>query len=380
MKKAIVFGQEGMNAIGLVQSLGREGVFVLSVLVGSESLIIKHSKYSGKIFFVPDFDEAINLLLEECVFDEPVPIFPAGDGAAVFLEKNRERLQGAFVFEYIKGSKDIAYCMNKLNQVKLAKEYGFNVPLSIRMTKGDKVPTVMKYPCIVKPLVSCEGDKRDIFIANNSAQLVEILNEKLQFTTDVIVQQRINRDYDYNMIGCSCDNGDVIIPLSIRAIKFNRNVQDAKTVCLVEPLDPMIKTEVERMQRLMRDIGYVGLFAVECMHNIDDDLIYFTEINFRNDGLNSFIVKCGVNLPYLHYLDLMNLPLKEYTPTTKQKKYICEASHISAIKRRSITIWEWMKDLKGVNGFLYYYADDKRPFFYQFINPFIFLFRKRRKS
>lgn len=379
MERAIVFGQEGVNAVGLVQSLGREGVFVISVLVGKRSSIIRHSRYSGEIYFVPDFDAGLDLMLAKCVFDEPVVIFPAGDGAAVFLDKNRGKLQQGFVFEYIKGSKDIAFCMNKLNQVQLARDHGFNVPYSVRLVKGDEVPVDMVYPCIVKPLVSCEGDKRDILIACDSKQLSTILKERLQYTTEVIVQQRINRDYDYNMVGCACANGDVHIPLSIRAIKFNHKVQDAKTVCIVEPLDTKIDSDVKKMKNLMRDLGYVGLFAVECMHNLDDDKIYFTEINFRNDGLNSFIVNSGVNLPYLHYMDLHNLPLKDYVPLEKSKKYIWEANHLSALKRRSITIWEWLRDLIGVNGFLYYFKDDKGPFYYQFINPILslLLFWKR---
>ena len=128
MRRAIVFGQEGVNAVGLVQSLGREGVFVISVLMGERSSIIRHSRYSGMIYFVHDFEEALDLMLEKCVFEEPVVVFPAGDGAAVFLENNREKLQGNFVFEYTKGPHSIAFCMNKMNQVRFAQEHGFNVP------------------------------------------------------------------------------------------------------------------------------------------------------------------------------------------------------------------------------------------------------------
>ena len=370
MKRAIVFGPGGVNALGLVQSLGREGVFVTCVLI-NRSPIIEHSRYCGLMYTTADFDSAIECILQKCVFETKTVIFPSGDGAAVVLEQNRQRLNEHFVFESVKQGNSIAYYMNKLVQVNLAQEHGFNVPFSIQLTKGDKAPKELPYPCIVKPLVSCEGDKRDIMIAQNQEQLNDIMNHQLLYTNEVIVQQRIDRDYDYNMVGCSCSNGDVHIPLSIRATKFNHKVQDAKTVCYVEPLDEKISIEVEKMKRLMRDMGYVGLFAIECMHNRIDDKIYFTEINLRNDGLNSFIVKSGVNLPYLHYLDLLNKPSKDYTPLAKSRKYIWEANHISALKRHSISIWEWLRDLMGVKGFLYYYKDDKRPFYYQFIGALL---------
>lgn len=370
MKKAIVFGPGGVNALGLVQSLGREGIYVICVLTNT-SRIIEHSRYCSMMYTVPDFESAVECVLQKCVCEEMTAIFPSGDGAAVVLDQNRERLKENFVFESIKQGKSIAYYMNKLVQVKLAYKHGFNIPFSMQLSKGDNAPADFPYPCIVKPLVSCEGDKRDIMIARDKEELANILNHQLLFTTEVIVQQHIDRDFDYNMVGCSCGNGVVHIPLSIRATKFNHKVQDAKTVCYVEPLDERISNEVEKMKSLMSDIGYVGLFAVECMHNRNDDKIYFTEINLRNDGLNSFIVNSGVNLPYLHYLDMHNLPTKDYVPITKSKKYIWEANHISALKRHSISIWEWLKDLIGVNGFLYYYKDDKGPFYYQFLGALI---------
>ena len=370
MNRAIVFGSGGVNALGLVQSLGREGLFVICVLI-NKCPVIEHSRYTGTVYTVNDFESAVDCLLYKCVSEEPTAVFPSGDGAAVALDNNRARLQPYFVFEEVQRGGSIVYYMNKLIQVDLAKKHGFNVPFSIRLSKGDDVPKELSYPCIVKPLVSCEGDKRDIMIAQDKAQLTDILKNQLLYTTDVIVQQRIDRDYDYNMVGCSCSDGRVHIPLSIRATKFNQKVQDAKTVCFVEPLDDRIRVEVEKMKDLICDIGYIGLFAVECMHNRVDDKIYFTEINLRNDGLNSFIVKSGVNLPYIHYLDLLSLPIKKYNPLFKSKKYIWEGNHLSALKRRSISFWEWLTDLIGVKGFLYYFKDDKWPFYYQFIEKLL---------
>ena len=328
MKRAIVFGPGGVNALGLVQSLGREGVAVTCVLVG-KCPVVEHSCYIDTVYIVPDLESALDCVLNKCVFKERVVIFPSGDGAAVALELNRERLQDHFAFENVRTINSIAYYMNKLIQVDLAQKHGFNVPFSVRLSKGDNAPEELPYPCIVKPLVSCEGDKRDILIACDKNQLTNVLKKQLLYTTDVIVQQLIDRDYDYNMVGCSFSNGDVFIPLSIRATKFNHKVQDAKTVCFVEPLDDRISHEVEKMKKLIQDIGYVGLFAVECMQ------------------------------------------LKKYIPFNKSRKYIWEANHLSALKRHSISIWEWLTDLIGVNGFLFYYKDDKLPFYYQFIGSLI---------
>jgi len=382
MRRAIVIGGEGINALGLVQSLGREGVHVISILISDRSVLIRHSKYSGEIILADNIDSAINMMIERCTFEEPVPVFPAGDREAMALDKNRDRLEGHFLYEKMNGADSITHYMDKGRQIELARQYGFHVPLSIHLKKGMDAPAEMIYPCIVKPLVSCEGDKRDILIAGSRDQLDEILKKNLSFTSEVIVQQYIDKDYEYDMMGCSFMDGEVFVPLSDRMVKFNHLQQDTSTVSYIEPLDPAIAVEVEKIKQLMQGIGYVGLFSVEFMHSRQDNKIYFTEINFRNDGENSFIVHCGVNLPYLHYLDLTKRPRKVYIPVNESKKFIWEAIHFSGLYRHDISFREWLGDLKGVDGFLCYYKDDKRPFYYQFVNSILerFKFFKRLLS
>ena len=173
------------------------------------------------------------------------------------------------------------------------------------------------------------------------------------------------------MMGCAFKDGHVYIPLTDRPVKFNHKLQETSYINYIEPVTGEIAVEVEKIKTLMNEVGYVGLFSVEFMHDKKDSLIYFTEINFRNDGTNSFIVHGGVNLPYLHYQDLLGLPHKKYTPISESKKYIWEGIHFSNLIRKGISFREWLSDLKGVDGFLYYFKDDKAPFFYQFANKIL---------
>lgn len=128
---------------------------------------------------------------------------------------------------------------------------------------------------------------------------------RVSFSESVIIQQFIDKDYEYDMMGCAYKDGEVYIPLSDRMVKFNRHLQDTSTISYIEPLDAEIAVEAEKIKTLMNEIGYVGLFSVEFMHNKKDGLIYFTEVNIRNDGENAFIVHEGINLPFLHYQDLI---------------------------------------------------------------------------
>ena len=371
MNKAIVIGHDSLNALGLVQSLGREGVDVTAILECEKSELIRHSNYAKEIITVGNFEEAVEVLLTRFAGEEKIPVFPAADGVALTLNQNYERLEKHFLIEHSTGAYTIEQLMNKELQIELAIKHKFNVPYSVCVSKPFYVPETMVYPCIVKPLVSCLGDKRDILIAQNAEELKDILEHRISFSESVIIQQFIQRDYEYCMMGCAFKNGHVYIPLTDRPIKFNHKLHEASTINYIEPIAGEIAVEVEKIKTLMNDVGYVGLFSVEFMHDKSKDIVYFTEINFRNDGTNSFIVHCGVNLPYLHYQDLLDLPHKIYTPISKTKKYIWEGIHFSNLITRGITFREWFSDLKGVDGFLYYFKDDKAPFFYQFVNKIL---------
>lgn len=366
--KVIVFGDDCVNSLGLVQSLGREGVETIAVLKCDKSTLVKASKYANEIYCINDYVEAIDVFLSKFSKEKNVLIIPSGDGPALILERNYKILKNSFIYERILKKGFLGYYMRKDNQIALALEHGFNIPSSVKIKKGDLIPENIPLPCIIKPLISCEGDKRDIRILDNIEEVKNHINNNLQYTDEVLVQQYINKDYEYDIMGCSYRNGEVYIPLSDRMVKFNHKLAETSTVSYIEPLDSNIQVEVKKIEDLMKDIGYVGLFSVEFMHNKKDDKIYFTEINFRNDGENSFIVHGGVNLPYLHYCDMMGLPLKKYTPINKSKKYIWEGVHFSGLIQGDESFMDWIKDLCGCDGFLYYFKDDRKPFFAQFIN------------
>lgn len=370
MKKVIVIGHDAVNALGLIQSLGRENLYVIAVIIGDTSSLIKSSKYVQEIYFLDELQELSQYLIDNFASDDKIPLFPAGDGVALTLDQNYAKLHSYFYYEHAVGDYSIEQLMDKELQIKIAESHDFNVPRSVILHRPFAIPDSIIYPCIVKPLVSCLGDKRDIHITTSEAELSDVLNNRISFSDDVIVQQYINKDYEYDIMGCSFKDGSVYIPLSDRMVKFNRFLQDTSTVSFIEPLDEEISQEVVKIASLMKTVKYYGLFSVEFMHNKNDGKIYFTEINFRNDGENAFIVHNGVNLPFLHYQDLCDLPKKSYIPSRKSRKYIWEGIHFNALIYRQISFWEWLKDLVGVQGFLYYFKDDPKPFFIQFAGKF----------
>ena len=366
--KVIVLGTSHYNTIGMVQCLGDEGLYVIVVVVGSCGLLSK-SVFVKEIYEVESYDNAIIYIADNLVDTEKTVIFPCGDEAALKLDKYYEKLKEHFLFQHSVSSLPISYYMNKNIQVEIANECGIDVPTSHEVNSVKQITLNLDYPIIVKPLVSCEGDKRDICVVKNEAELSCKIKELLEYTPRVIVQQFIkNRDKELNILGCSLNNGSCIIPLSIEKLRIHPKGTGSVSVGLVTPFESQVIDLIPKIERMIQKIGYVGLFSFEFIVDKQKKSIYFIELNLRNDALNPFIFKGGVNLPYLHYLDLTGRKLKEFTAINKPKKMICEPIHMASLHRKTISPFVWLKDILTSSSFMLYHKKDKRLFYQQFVN------------
>lgn len=360
----IVFGNDHINSIGVIQSLGKEGYKSIALLYGNKSGLVKASKYTEYIISAKDPHACVEKLLSNIPkATKKIPIIPCSDMAALTLENNAERLREFFIFEFSLNY-NLKYLYQKELQVKLAQQIGFNVPKSWNLGKTRIIPKDITYPCLIKPLVSCEGAKCDIRVCRTSEELIKNLNS-LKFTQNILLQQYIDRDYEINILGCSLTSSDCVLPAIVN--KLTLYPQLVGHTSFAEVIQLTDKTLAEKIKILIKEIGYVGLFSIEMMHNKDDGKFYFTEINLRNDGLQAFITKFGANLPINHIEDLLGLPL------TKQKEicsgyYISDFHHFLSMLHRETSFLNWLKEIKKSQGFMLYFKEDKKPFFKQYSN------------
>lgn len=377
MKKVvIVFGNDHTNSVGVIQSLGQAGYKSIGLLFGGRSNFVSSSKYTKGVITAKGAQECIEKLLKNIPTNNgKTPIIACCDTAALVLEQNADRLKEYFVFEYATNY-SLEYLSKKENQVRLATESGFNVPKSWNLRDSKRIPIDITYPCILKPLVSCEGAKSDIRVCKTREELEKNLNS-LAYTKNVLLQQYIDRDYEISILGCGLKSGQCVIPVVEN--KLTLYPKDVGLECLanMQPLeDSPIKTSIEA---LIEKTGFVGLFSIEMMHCKDDNKFYFTEINLRNDGAEALVTKYGANLPLNHVENLLDLPL------TKQKVfrpgyYIWDMHHFLSLIHGDISVTTWLKELRMSNGFMLYFKDDKKPFFKQYTNWLLSKFHLRKNE
>jgi len=356
--KIIILGNDHTNTLGLVQTLGRDGYYVIAVVWGAKRGYVKNSRYCRECYSSHTPQDCVELILKLNIDINNIPIIATCDDAACVLEDNRERLSNQFIFEHTKGVYSINELMDKHLQVKLARQAGLKIP----KTWTSEEENEFIYPVIIKPEISHFGAKSDIRICKTYDDYIKEKNS-LKHTTNFVVQQYIERDYEISILGCSLTNGDVYTPCVEN--KLTLYPPEVGLECLAD-MQPLIERSIiDPIASLVKEMGYVGVFSVEMMHCKTDNCYYFTEINLRNDGANSFVYKCGVNLPKMHVRDLKQEPL----PTFKVSNtgfYIWDMHHFMALRSHTISFKQWYQELKKSRGFLTYFKDDKKPFFKQY--------------
>lgn len=365
MKTVIVFGNDHANSVGVIQSLGIAGYQPMALLFGHKTGLVEASKYTAGIVTAKDAQSCIDKLLQiapPCTEKQSkIPIIACCDIAALTLESNAEKLSLHFLFEH-SSNYSLHYLAKKENQVRLAAEVGINVPKSWILRDSKLIPDDVCYPCLIKPLISCEGAKSDIRVCRSREELEHNL-KSLVYTTEVILQEYIERDYEISILGCAHSSGCVIPSVENKLSLYPQNV-GLECLANIQPIDESLKDKIEKLISL---IGYIGLFSVEMMHSKTDGNLYFTEINLRNDGANAMITKYGANLPLNHVEDLLGLSLttfSEYHPGY----YIWDMHHFQSFIHRDIKLSTWIKDIRNSKGFMMYFREDCKPFYKQYSN------------
>ena len=144
MDIAIVLGSKGVNATGLIRSLGMASINV--VYASTYSKI--ESKYVWKYLKLPeDKKKWVNILNNYFDMKKIRPsIFPCDDEMVVWLDENYNKLVKKFILP--SSSIDLKVIADKSVMNKLADEAGLNVP-KYRKVLIKNIPQQVEYPLIL---------------------------------------------------------------------------------------------------------------------------------------------------------------------------------------------------------------------------------------
>lgn len=361
MNKIIVFGNCLQNTVGLVRSLGEVGYMVdlLFEPCQRSDCFIRLSKYVRDIYYLDDINDAIDVLLDKYGEEKEKSIILCGsDHTISLLDQNYDRLKNKFyVFNANAEQGRISKYIEKANTFLLAEECGLTVIKTYVLTKGDKLPSDIIYPCFMKGANSVKSTKADIHICDSHDEVALNMRPGVVY----LVQEYIKKDYELNIIGFSYNHGaHVLLPGAIRKVRESLARQGEYMV--LEDISRFPDLNIDGIKQFVKQIGYEGIFSVEFM--CQGNKYYFLEINLRNDGLGYIYTAAGANYPLLWTLYVKGELTENHINRLdiKMPFYVMHENDIYNLVEGKVSLWQWMKDFHRSDAFLIMNRRDPMPF------------------
>lgn len=368
MGNVIVIGSDHHNTLGVVESLGMVGISPYVIVVSRRkpphSFVLK-SKYCQGKGFMASYDDLIDLLYTNFKKDngERYLVITTNDPAASLLDNHYNELSEFLILPGTGKQGELEYWMDKLHMIELAKAVGMNVPKTMTVKKGETVDDFV-FPCITKSISTLKGAKSNIRICNDLESLNDFLSQQTQYD-EIQVQQFIDKDFEFQFIGCSINGGEEIIIPGRTHIDRPNGYDNTFYLEYVE-IDESFNKVLSQAKDFVRQTRYSGPFSIEFIRD-KSGIDYFLEMNFRNDGNAICVTSSGTNLPYLWYLshfDKDSVQAELAKSTFKPVRLTPFLHYFFNMAQGEVSFGEWLRNNRRTTQFSAYFKDDTAPFWY----------------
>lgn len=359
--EVIIIGGNHHNTLSVIRALGYKGISSLVLLVTDEDKpFVSYSCYIRECMILPSKEDIVPYLQNYAkTLQNKAVILSCADFVTSELDKAFEILKDAYFLPTAKEQGTCNYYMDKAIMADLATKTGVSVPKSWIIKEGHTAKLdEITLPCIIKPLASINGSKDDIQICNNRDELTAYFsgNKNKGF----IIQEYIDKDFEYQLIGCSLNHGEeIIIPGYSKCI---RPCPGTNTGFLEYKPWGDFNCNLTACKEFIKAIGYQGLFSMEYLrdkHGKD----YFMEINMRNDGNGICVTGAGVNLPYIWYQYCIGKDYKEEANHIVNDIFVMpEMDDFMLMLKRKVSYRTWRRDYKRTTTFMEYCPTDPKPY------------------
>ena len=356
----IVVGEEHYNPLGVVRSLGEEGVFPIAILKRGGDPLVSRSRYVGVTHFVDDYAQAAAVLRERYAdLDRRPVVIPCDDAFVRELDRDMNFYLERFIVPNAGGTNRLAPYLEKRVQYELAAKHGLKVAPTWEIS-GGAIPADISYPVITKPVESYEGWKDDYHVCRDEAELADALSQI--GAERVLAQRYISKANELCVDGFAADRGRQLFPTI--ASRYTYLLPDGYSMEMeISALDdPDLE---ERLAAMYAEIGFEGIFEVEFMVDGDGELWYL-ETNFRNSTWSYASTCLGMNLPLLCAEALAAGRVERDVLRTIPRGYRALAElpdfHHRVRRMKMISVPAWIDRVRTADCLFFYNREDPGPF------------------
>ena len=340
---AIVIGDDHYNVLGVVRSLGEKSIpVILFMYEENVPYIVSRSRYVSQIRIINrDPFDTINKSNEISTFYKNVFIYPLSDYSAMICDKYCDSFNHNIFVPNAKGM--LSKYENKYYLSSIANSNGIMCPKHIvaDLDNDNSFAKWHLFPAIIKPLLSIEGHKSDIQIANNFQDLSSIaFLFKDKGYKRILIEEYIDGT-DSNMIeilGLTDGKGNVFLSHIIRKIR-EYPIKNGSTA-FAEINSSLPNLNLSAIEAFISKLDFNGLFDLEMKRKIDQ--YYFIELNFRNGAPGHSITKHGFNIPY-EWISLMSNKEVHNMESERSQLIMCETHDAINALKGCVNIFVWLK-------------------------------------
>jgi predicted ATP-grasp superfamily ATP-dependent carboligase len=374
MPPAVVLGG-GINALAVVQSLGRRGIRVYVVPDAPDDLVLR-SRHATQLRLETDdrHDETLTdaLLLSARSFETQPVLFFTSDTYLRLVARHRERLSNAFLF-HVPTIEQVDTVTDKALFAQFAERHGLPTPRTVVPTSLIEVEALsqrFQYPAVLKPNLSARWRARDEKIVKvEDAGSMIAQWEALKHTSEsLIVQEFIDSDDSEHFSFCAyrSPNRGELAALTVQKLRvlpihggvgvFLRVVHDV---------------EMEQAGRhALEALDYVGVASVCFKTQAMSGRRLIHEINGRLPAWHDAFRISGVDLPFLMYSDLVGLDSALAHNGAAEGKWVTLAGDVRAFvnynRSGELSLRSWLASYRGVKIWAELALDD-RPLIYDLV-------------
>lgn len=356
---SVVIGSKGVNATGLIRSLGQAG---FDVTFASRSSRIE-SKYTTAYLRLPQSTEQWQPVLQAYLskLPEKPAIFSVDDESAFYLDDNFRWLQTLAYTPNACGR--LRSLADKSRMAAIAEQSGMPVPEYCLLPVKEAL-SIPQLPVILKPFAGFAGSKGDIRICKTDAEYTQAVQMYREKGYSRVIQQRFldaPDQYEVGLMGLSLPDGRIVIPGTIHKLRSYPTGRGSTSYAKFEtglPVDEAV------LHQFIHNTGYTGLFDMELM--ISDGKAWFIEVNFRNGQYGYITTAAGYNLPENWVRGVLGQEIAQ-PEDIRQITYINERDDYLHVKNGKVSRKQWRKEFHGAAAYGMFCKGDQRPYIRQYV-------------
>jgi D-aspartate ligase len=317
---ALVVGG-GLNALGVVRSLGQAGVTVCVLDTENKSPAMR-SRYGvpRKVSTLdgPEFMAELKRLAPE--LGTRVVLFLTEEKTVATVSEYRAELPSSLQIRLPEHERLMAL-MHKQGFAELAEAMGAPVPRTVRLQSLQDLPKVsgLNYPCVLKPSEkSYEYGARfkKAYKVSTPDEMAMLYREIFPVLADMVVQEWIEgQDSDiYFCLQYIGRNGELVASFPGRKIRSWPPRIGGTASCTAAWEHEKELTDLSA--DFFRQVGFTGMGSMEYKRDVRDGRFYMVEPTVgRTDFQEEVATVNGVNLPFFAYCHELALPVPPLMPT-----------------------------------------------------------------